>query len=415
MTDATPDTPPKRKRESQFGNVRLRGKTDGVEKWQARYVDKAGVRHNAPHYFPSKKAARAWLAAKQTDLDRGDHTDPRKGRQTFAEWAAAWQDATVDLRAKTLEGYEAILRTQVLPTFGPYPVADIDLHMIQTFVSRRYRAGAEAGTVRNAYRVVSAVLAHAVKNKALNANPAEGVRLRPLEEARHEDQVILTAAEIESLCDAITNPVRQRGRGGHYPEHGLRVRFAAYTGMRSGEITGLRVGNVDLLRRTVRISETTVVASRQVLERQPTKNRRKRTIKIPRFLAEQLAEHLGPRAADRNALVFPGADGGPMRHNTWYRVHFVPAVRQAGLNPALRFHDLRHTCASMLAAQGHPLLAVSRHLGHSSIQVTDNVYAHLFPATVDDMADTLDAAFERAVADPIQVADVRQIGDFRAG
>jgi integrase len=413
MTDATPS---RRKRTSQFGSARMRGRDrNGQERWQARYVDKAGVRHSGPHMFVSKTEALKWLASVQTDMERGDRTDPRRGRQTFAEWAAEWQEATVDLRPKTLEGYDAILRNHVLPHFGTYRVADIEQATIQRFVARRYREGAEDGTVRNCFRVISAVLSHAVQNKALNANPAVGVRLRAVEEAPPEEQVILTEAEVERLCDAITNPVRQRGQGGHYPEHGLRVRWAAYTGMRSGEIAALRVGNVDFLRRTVRITETVVVAGGEVLDHQPTKNRRKRTIKIPRFLTDQLAEHLGARASDPRALVFPGADGDVSRHNTWYRVHFVPAVRQADLDPRLRFHDLRHTCASMLAAQGHPMIAVSRHLGHSSIQVTDRVYAHLFPATVDDMADTLDAAFERATAAPVQAAEVRQIGDFRAG
>jgi integrase len=395
-------TPRARRRTRSFGTVRRLQSG----RWQVRWFDKAGDRHTAPQTFLSKAEASAWLANKETDLRHGDSTDPRKSRQTFAEWATRWQESRIDHAPKTAEAAEAILRLHVVPYFGRYEVADIDRSLVQRFVKASIDHGAKPNTVRNRYRVVYAVLRHAVENKALNANPAVGVRLG--RSARKDEQVFLSAAQVEALADAISRP--HRNPEAYYPEHGLRVRFAAYTGMRAGEIVALRAGQVDLMRRTVRVVSSTVVASGRVLEGQPTKTRQERTIKLPRFLAEQLAEHLGPRAADRNALVFPGADGGPMLHNTWYRVHFQPAVRQAGLDPAPRFHDLRHTCVALLVAQGAPILAISRQLGHSTIKTTMDTYGHVLPGTLDDVADRLDAEYARALSDPIRLADVRKIG-----
>ncbi len=397
MSNATPA----RKRSRDFGTIRRLPS----RKWQARYVDKAGNRHSKS--FDAKADATAWLDAVRTDMDRGDRTDPRKARQTFADWAERWRDSRIDHAPKTAEAAEAILRLHVVPFFGAYAVGDIDTSLVQRFVKVTRDSGAKPNTVRNRYRVAYAVLRHAVENKALTANPAVGVRLG--RNPRKVDHVYLSAAQVQSLADAITRPASDRGA--YYPEHGLRVLFAAYTGMRAGEIVALRAAHVDLMRRTVRVAESTVVVAATVLEHQPPKtDLSQRTVRIPRFLADRLAEHLGPRAADPKALVFPGPDGGPLIHNTWYRKHFVPAVRQAGLPDRLRFHDLRHTCVALLVAQGAPVLAISRQLGHSNIRTTMDTYGHLLPEMVGDLADRLDAAYTAALADPIESAEVRRIG-----
>jgi integrase len=394
MDDATPTPRARRKRTSTFGTVTCLDS----KRWRARYVDKAGNRHGKT--FDTKADAKAWLAARQTDIARGDRTDPRRGRLTFAEWADRWTEARAHREPKTLEGEEAILRLHVIPFFGRYQVTDIEHDLVQRFVSTQIRAGEAASTIRKRYRVVYGVLRQAVKGKAVPENVAVGVDLPT---SRRDEKVFLTAAQVEALAEAISAP--RRDPETYYPEHALRVRWAAYTGMRAGEIAGLRAGNVDLLRRTVRVCETTVVANRVVHERRPTKTKQERVIRIPRFLAEQLAEHLGARAGDRDALVF-----GSERHNSWYRVHYVPAVVQAGLDPTPRFHDLRHTCVALLVAQGAPILAISRQLGHSTIQVTMDLYGHIFPSMLDDLSDGLDAARTAALAEPIRPAEVRRIG-----
>jgi integrase len=405
MTDATPATPPKRRRSAAFGTV-----TKSRRRWRARYVDRAGDRHSRT--FDQKADAYAWLSEVQTDLARGDRTDPRKGRQTFDVWATKWQESRIDHEPKTVEATEAILRLHVLPFFRRYEVAAIDQSLVQKFVRVSLDQGAKPNSVRNRYRIVFAVLRHAVEGKALASNPAVGVRLKA---ARKEEKVYLDAPQVEALAEAISNPVRQRGPAQHFPEHGLRVRFAAYSGMRAGEIVALRAGNVDTVRHTVTVVETTVIASGQVMEGRPPKTEQsERTIRIPRFLSQQLAEHLGARAADRKALVFPGPDGGPMLHNTWYRVHFQPAVRQAGLDPAPRFHDLRHTCVALLVKQGAHALAISRHLGHSTIKTTMDTYGHVLEDAVDEVADRLDATYAAALAKPLSTGTVHDIRGMQA-
>lgn len=189
------------------------------------------------------------------------------------------------------------------------------------------------------------------------------------------------------------------------------VWFAAYTGLRAAEVAGLRAGRVDLFRGGVYVIETTVaVRGGVLLERQPTKTRQGRRVVMPRFLTDQLAEHLGARAGEPDALVFPGRDGGSHNQGRWYPAHFRPAVRQAGIDRAVRFHDLRHTCASLLIANGAHPRAIMEQLGHSTIAVTKNTYGHLFPATMDDLANGLDAAYRTAAAPSDEAGKVRRIG-----
>ena len=96
--------------------------------------------------------------------------------------------------------------------------------------------------------------------------------------------------------------------------------------------------------------------------------------------------------------MFTAPRGGPLRHNLFYVRHFKPAVVRAGLPPALRFHDLRHTCAALLIAQGAHPRAIMERLGHSSIQVTLDRYGHLFPGLDAALTDGLEATYRASVS-----------------
>jgi integrase len=121
-------------------------------------------------------------------------------------------------------------------------------------------------------------------------------------------------------------------------------------------------------------------------------------VPIPGLLVDDLARHLETRLPDRDAFVFTGPDGGPMRHTNFYRRHYKKAVIEARLDPRTRFHDLRHTAAALMIAEGAHLLAVKERLGHSSIQVTADRYGHLFPSLEEALTARLDKSLRAAVA-----------------
>ena len=123
-----------------------------------------------------------------------------------------------------------------------------------------------------------------------------------------------------------------------------------------------------------------------------------------------MTTHLAGRAS--NDFVFTSSRGGPLRHSNFYARHFKPAVIRAGLPEATRFHDLRHSYAAMLIAEGAHPRAIMERMGHSTIQVTLGTYGHLFPSLEEALTDALDDVYR--AAEPTGRADVRRITDSAA-
>jgi integrase len=298
----------------------------------------------------------------------------------------------VHLKAKTRVGYESILRAHLLPAFGDSPVAKIDQPTIKAFLAEMVASGVAPGTVRSTRQVLRLVLATAIGARALAVNPCDGVKVPRSAKAELH---VLTDAQVENLAAAIANP--EPGRAGHgasphwrtdLPEYGLLVRFAAYTGLRAGELAALRVRRLDLLRRRVEVAEALSEVNGKLLLG-PTKTYQNRSVPLPAFLCDDLGLHLSGKSRDDH--VFPGPEGGPLRHGNFYARHFKPAVRRAGLPAAVRFHDLRHSYAGFLIAEGAHPRAIMERMGHSSITVTLNTYGHLLPGLEERVTEALDA------------------------
>jgi len=350
-------------------------------RWQVRYRDRAGRFQTAATTFVHKSDAARQLALVEADLERGEWANPRLGRATFAEWADDWLATTVHLRARTRAGYVAALRTHVLPAFGDLPIARIEQVDVRRFVADMIAGGAAPGTVRGARKVARLVFASAVGSGAIKVNPCDGVRVPRSD--RHE-MIFLSTAQVEALAETIA------------PPYGVLIRLAAYTGLRAGEIGALRVSRLDLLRRRIEVVESLAEEPWVGLVFGPPKTYERRSVALPPALSEELAAYLADRPREPDALVFCAPDGGPLRHRNFYRRQFRPAVAAAGLPEQARFHDLRHTCAALLIAQGAHPLAVMQRLGHSSITVTMNTYGHLFPELDEALTKGLDAAYRAA-------------------
>lgn len=164
----------------------------------------------------------------------------------------------------------------------------------------------------------------------------------------------------------------------------LLVRFDAATGLRDGELAALRPGDIDLDQGSVMVTGSI----EQGGGRKTTKTGRIRSVPIPQFLHEPLRARMAA-AAD---WLFEMPTGGPISHPVFYRTYFKPAAAAIGV-PDLRFHDLRHTCAALLIAQGANPLAVQQRVGHASIEVTFDVYGHLFPHLDQQVTDALNQAW----------------------
>ena len=362
----------------------LRGKKQGQgrPRWRARYRDPAGRERSKS--FTRKVDAERFLVAVEDAKLRGAYVDPAAGRVPFAEWAERWFRTTADLRPSSRRTYRKLLDNQILPAFDRTTLGGIDTVAVREWIAGLVEQGLSPSRIRNAHQVLSQVLAAGVEGGRIARNPAAGVRLpRIVRRSMH----FLTARQVEALAAVID------------PRYALLVRFAAYTGLRAGELVALRVRHLNLLRGRCEVGESaTEVDGRLVWG--STKTYAHRTVHLPRFLCEQLAAYLAERPHGPDDLVFTAPQGGPLREQKFVAGIFKPAAARAGLPQRLRFHDLRHTCASLLIAQGASVKAVQAQLGHASATVTLDRYGHLFPDELQQLADRLQDAYADATTDP---------------
>jgi integrase len=408
------------------GHIAKRKRGDTI-KWRARYPDPTrGGTAQIERTFDRRKEAERWLTEQKSSVHRGLHIDPRDTERRFSRIIDAWRATWLELEPKTKAGYESILNKHVLPRWREARIGALSTDAIQQWINELAKTRSPK-TVRNVYGVLRSALNVAVEYRFITTNPCDAVRLPKRSKAKRA-MLFLTPPEIASVAEAIT------------PRHKLMVFVSAYVGLRAGEIEALRRKDVDLLHhrlsvvlalKDVNTTSENIPSDEKGLIFGPPKNGEARAVVIPRFLGSMLRAHLdvGQKqtsqgypavnddgelrwtrdAADSERLLFTSTEGDPIRHDNFYRRHFKPAVR-AGL-PAekhrLRFHDLRHTCASLLIAQGAHPKAIQDHLGHKDIQTTFNIYGHLLPSVHEALSASLDAAYAGS-AD--QADDLPRIG-----
>lgn len=362
-------------------------------RWRARYPDPdRGGTAQIERSFPTKYEAERWLTEQRAAIHRGQHISPASTEQRVGAVADEWRGTWIELKPKTKAGYDSILEKHVLPRWKDVKIGAVSPGAIQAWVNELADSGRAPNTVRRIYAVLRGVMTVAVEHRYIAANPCDPVRL-PRRSGPRKEMLALTAAEVADVADAI------------HPHFRVLVYTAAYSGLRAGELGGLRKRDVDTLRGYLHVERTLqdvntasehLRADEKGLIVGTTKTDRVRRVGLPKFLRDMLAEHLAAFPGGVDQSVFTGLEGGPLRHGNFYRRHFKPAVKEA-LPPerhGLRFHDLRHTCASLLIAAGAHPKAIQEHLGHRDIQTTFNVYGHLLPSAHEALSAALDTAYK---------------------
>jgi len=347
-------------------------------RWRARYRDAAGKEH--ARHFARKVDAQRWLDDVTSSVVTGTYTDPRTSSVTLEDWSAIWFKGQVHLKATGRTRVEGIVRLYIVPRWGTTRLRDVSHAEVQAWVTELLTGGLSASSVQRTHGLLSQMLDLAVRDRRLPANPAKSVKLpRKLPKVRR----FLTADQVEALvveCEP----------------YGLVVRFLAYTGLRWGEMAALRVRDVDPLRRRMLIARSVTEDNGRLIF-DTTKTGEERTVPLPRFLAEQIAASVAGKGPDD--LVFQGTRGGVLRNGNFNRRTFAPAAIAIG-EPALTPHGLRHTAASLAIAAGGNVKVVQQMLGHATASMTLDLYGHLFPDQLDDVADRLDVIGRAAAKIP---------------
>lgn len=378
------------------GSIRQKSKNS----WQLQIYTGVSPDGKRKRHFETvqgrKGDAQRRLTELLASLDRGIYTPP--GKLTVAEHLGNWLDGYVKTNCsqRTLDGYQAIVKHHLIPALGHILLKQLTPQTIQAYYGKACQK-LSTRTVHHQHRVLSNALKYAVRQGYLGRNVCELVAApKPQKKAMRT----LTPEELETLLETATE-------NQFYPV----IYTAVSTGLRQAELLGLRWRDVDFDSESILVSRA-LYKRRGVYEfkkrrgvyefKEPkTAHSRRRvnmTPKLAAYLKEYKAEreslllHLGclPRLDD---LVFSSVEGkspdpGVLSHN------FARIVKRAGLEN-VRFHDLRHTFASLMLLQGARPKVISEALGHSSVAFTMDVYSHIIEGMQQDAMRLLDGVLPK--------------------
>lgn len=349
---------------ASFGSIRRL--TSG--RYQARFTAPDGSTEKAPTTFDTAGDAQAWLALRRSEVIRGKWRPPVADTDTrFGDYATLWI-AGRDLKPRTREHYELLHAQHLAGTFDAMRVRDITPERVRAWHSRMGRG---TPTVRaHAYSLLRAILTTATEDGIIDANPCH---IRGAGNAKRVHRIEpATPAELAALADAMP------------PRYRAAVLLAGWVGLRFGELTELRRGDLAFERATDGTTEGCTIRVRRAVTRvggeyvvgTPKSEAGVRDVAVPPHLLGTLEDHLRDHVGrGRDALLFPAA-GDPTKHlapSALYKV-FYPAREAAG-RPDLRWHDLRHTGQTLAAMAGATQADLMHRLGHSTAAASQ-LYMH---------------------------------------
>ena len=328
--------------------------------------------------FRTKREAELFLASVEVSIARGEFVDTTAARETIGSIGPLWLQHQSHLKPSSLRPVEIAWRVHVEPRWGRTPVASVRHSDVQSWITD-LTARRGATTVLRVYGVLAAILDDAVHDKRVLSNPARDMNLPRKTKRSH---TYLTHDQVGDLA-------REAG------DKATLVLVLAYCGLRWGEAVGLRVKDLDMLRRRINVTVNAVEVGDQIEVGTP-KTHKRRSVPFPAGLAVPLARLCEGKVPEQ--LVFADRFGGHMRRTRTdesSRGWFSQAVRRAGV-PTMTPHDLRHTAASLAVQAGANVKAVQRMLGHASAAMTLDVYADLFDDDLDNVAARLDEGLTRS-------------------
>ena len=372
-----------KKRANGDGSIRKR--KDG--RWEGRYV----VGHDP---VTGKMISRNVLGKTQAQVKeklrtaienskRLDYT--RTGKYTVGQWMDEWFEAyaKVKVRPSSHQTYKGYIENHIKPNIGDIPIEKLTSLQLQKFYrllltegriprieSEKQPRGLSAKTVRNINQVISSAMDMAVRHELILSNPTEGCELPKVE---HREMKTLPAERLGAF-------LREAKESGVYELYYLDLA----TGLRRGELLGLKWEDIDLQNGVIHVRRQVARVDGEVKELPLKTKNSYRSISISQDAVAMLTEMEAHRSSD---YVFPTSTGGPISpdsvNNMLHRV-----LKRAGL-PSIRFHDLRHTFATLALQNGVDIKTVSGMLGHFSAGFTLDTYAHVTTSAQKEAARTM--------------------------
>ena len=317
---------------------------------------------------------KAWLLSQREAVRDGLVVEDDK--ITFGQFFPRYyQDVlTHNVQPKTLESYESLARIHILPALSGYRLTAITPQILQSLYSDKLKSGLSARTVHYIHTIIHKALKQAMKWGMVVRNAADLVD-KPSQKRR---------APAVWSADQVNRFLKQINGHRWYPIYVIAI----YCGLREGEILGLRVEDIDLLKRVLHVRQAVQYLMGQgLIVKEPKSEAGKRAVIIPGFAVTVLTDHL-LSIQKESGLIFTTGNDTPISPRNLVR-HFKSVIEAAGL-PDIRFHDLRHTHASLLLQAGVNPKVVQERLGHSSVTLTLSTYSHVLPGIQEAAAEKFD-------------------------
>ena len=338
------------------------GITRSKREWVVTLLTPTGV---VAKEFEELDLAIDWRTQGLEQIKSGRWLDPETADGTLSDYVPTWLDNKIEISGKTLATYHSQLRVHILPVLGPCALPSIRNADIRIWIAELTDADVGATTIKQSFRLLKQILDGAVTDGRISWNPAIGIKLpkQPKKKAQ-----AFTPEQVSALASEC----------GHY---GNLVHLLANTGLRISEALALQVRDVHLGQNKLDVFRTwtTDASGKKLLG--STKTRENRTIPMSPVVAAIVEPLMIGKGAED--FLFTGHYGESLDYGYFRRAFFAPAVEKLGLGDAT-IHWLRHTCASMMIKIGAPITMISKILGHSSVKMTLDTYAHWFE---DDSSD----------------------------
>ncbi len=324
--------------------------------------------------------------------------DDDEKRQTFGSYADKWLKdyARVECKTSTADGYEGVVEQYLRPRFGNRALDQIKRDDIKAMINELVAKDLSRNTVRNALCVIRGIFNDAIEGGIVEVNPAARLgRFTRTAKTAEVKGTSLTPAEAEQFLQAAKEIC---------PEYHPLFLMALRAGLRRGELVAVQWGDIQFGRDEHDANRFIVVQHNYVRREHTTpKSKKSRRVDMSRELRRVLIELRDKRLLEAflrgendisEELVFPSPEGSILDPDNLYHRYFQPVLSKAGLRK-IRLHDLRHTFGSLLIQSGASVVYVKEQMGHSSIQVTVDIYGHLIPSANISFVDRLDEAVKQ--------------------
>ncbi|MGG5737781.1 tyrosine-type recombinase/integrase [Bacillus cereus group sp. IBL03679] len=324
--------------------------------------------------YTKKKDAEDDVAKKITELNEGTFVEPSK--ITLKDYLIQWLEIKkMSVEKSSLSRYQSSINTHIIPSIGMIPLHKLNVMHIQKCYQSGVNSGIANNTILFQHRVLRAALNLAVKQNIISRNPAT--------------LAVIPKTEKSSIQTWTEKEVKQFLLHSQESRYHIGYLLAITTGMRLGEVLGLRWQDVDFNNHTVTINQT--LGHDNKIKASAKNNSSKRTIPIPLEVIEELKKRklqinkdklrIGPAYHDLDLITCNNL--GKVTTRSTFTSHFNKVIENAGIKK-IKFHDTRHTHATLLLKQGvHPKV-VSERLGHSDISLTLRIYSHVLPNMQED-------------------------------